>query len=39
MGSLNKKDFTPMDLKGSVVDYKSYFKDYYGGDEIKTVFK
>ena len=31
MGSLNKKDYTPIDLKGSIVDYKTFFDDIYGG--------
>ena len=39
VGSLNKKDYTPIDLKGSIVDHKTYFQDYYGGEDIKTVFR
>ena len=31
MGSINKKDYTPIDLKGSIVDHKTYFNDFYGG--------
>lgn len=39
MGSLNNKSITPIDLKGSAVDYKTYLDDFYGGEEVKVVFR
>ena len=39
MGSLNKKNITPIDLKGSTLEQKTYLDDYYGGEEIKLVFR
>ena len=39
VGSFNKKDYNPIDLKGSIVDHKTYFDDFYGGEDIKLVFR
>ena len=39
MSSLNNKGVTPIDLKGSSVDYKTYLDDFYGGEEVKVVFR
>ena len=39
MNSINNKGVTPIDLKGSSVDYKTYLEDFYGGEEVKIVFR
>ena len=39
MGAINKKEYTPIDLKGSVVGDKTSLNDFYGGEDIKEKFR
>ena len=39
MNSIGNKGISPIDLKGSAVDYKTYLEDFYGGEDVKIVFR